>query len=96
MTFSKSFCCEEILKRSEDTETAIVYIAKFREFGISALDGGTSYILIEFCPWCGSRLPKKLRDQWFDNLEKLGIDDPEDQKVPKEFQTEEWWIKRGL
>jgi len=26
-------------------------------FGLIVHDGGTSYIRIEFCPWCGTNLP---------------------------------------
>ncbi len=37
-----------------------------------------------------------LRDNWFDALEELGFDDPDNQKIPEEFKTDEWWKKRWL
>jgi hypothetical protein len=50
-----------------------------------------------YCPWCGTKLPKELSDTWFETLEKeYGIDDPYKINYPQEFNTDEWWIKRGL
>jgi hypothetical protein len=39
-------------ERISDEET-IRYIAKFREYGVRVLDGGSSYVVLRFCPWCG-------------------------------------------
>ncbi len=55
---------------------------------------------IKFCPWCGKKLPKDLWNEWYDEIEELGFElplEPEElKKIPKEYMTEEWWIKRGL
>ena len=61
---------------------------------------------IIYCPWCGTKLPKELGEEWCNALEEehgLTIDDFRDQKgrwdeskIPAEFRTEEWWRKRGL
>ncbi len=91
-----NYCCEEIIKRALDDETAININKKFREFGISVLDGGSSHIVIKFCPWCGAKLPSLLRDKWFQILEELGFDEPSEQNIPDEFKSEEWWQKRNL
>ena len=45
-------------------------------------------IEIRFCPWCGKALPTSLRDQWFAELQKLGID-PED--APEKYKTDAWY-----
>lgn len=71
-------------------ETCLVYNPKFREYGLSVLDGGTSYILITFCPWCGTKLPQPLRDEWFDRLERMGLE-PNDPQIPEDMQTDAWW-----
>ncbi len=42
-------------------EVPIVYIAKYKEFAIKVLDGGSSYIVLKFCPWCGHILPRSQR-----------------------------------
>jgi hypothetical protein len=63
----------------------------FDEYGIFIHDGGSSLTLINFCPWCGSKLPESKRDRWVEELEKLGFTDPflrDD--IPEEFKTDEW------
>jgi hypothetical protein len=78
-----------------DPELPIKYNPVFREYGIRYLNGGTSSQLVSFCPWCGTRLPESLRDQWFDSLAELGLE-PEDPGVPADMRSDEWWKGRGL
>ena len=87
---SEVHCCDQMRDRLADGETAIRYWPKFREYGIPVLDGGDSVITIRFCPWCGVRLPESLRMEWFDRLERLGLE-PDDPAVPAAMQTAEWW-----
>lgn len=77
-----------------DSDIPVTYVPKFREIGIDVLDGGTSYIVFQHCPWCGCRLPDSLREQWFEQLERRGID-PYGTGIPEEFQDERWYGKRG-
>jgi hypothetical protein len=74
----------------KEGETAIRYIPKFREYGIAVLDGGDSFLQISFCPWCGSELPARLRDKWFETLESLGlaVDSP---SIPQDLKSDNWW-----
>ncbi|WP_425247065.1 DUF6980 family protein, partial [Streptomyces sp. NEAU-NA10] len=73
-----------------DCPDALVrFVPKFREYGLIVHDGGTASIRIEFCPWCGARLPESQRDRWFDELEARGIDPWEDE-VPAEFEDGRW------
>jgi hypothetical protein len=38
---------------------AVVYYSQPNKvFGIRVQDGGSSYLIITFCPWCGRRLKK--------------------------------------
>lgn len=74
-------CCDEMEAHLADSDIPIQYAPRFREYGLKILDGGSAKQLIHFCPWCGSRLPKSLRDEWFERLERLGLD-PEDSRVP--------------
>ena len=71
----------------------IAYIAKFREYGFPVQDGGSSFSVFHYCPWCGKRLPGSLRDSWFDLIEELGYDDPE--AVPDDYKSDIWWKSRG-
>ena len=95
-------CCDQMryfLKNNDknkvfDSDDIIYYALKFDEYGIVVHDGGSSYITIQYCPWCGKKLPVSKRELWFDELEKLGIEDPTEEEIPKEFRSDEWWKKR--
>lgn len=97
----KSYCIDQKIILSEDSieDKIVYYSSKFNEYGLPIYDGengrATSYILIRYCPWCGEKLPKSRRDEWFDCLKKNGFDTPfEDfDKIPSEFKTSEWWEK---
>ncbi|MER5781782.1 hypothetical protein ABT104_08665 [Streptomyces mobaraensis] len=93
-------CCETMTRRLDwhcEThadvydcpDALVVFSAKFREYGLVVHDGGTSSIGIDFCPWCGRRLPESERDRWFEELEARGID-PWGDDVPAEFQDGTW------
>ncbi|WP_444922608.1 DUF6980 family protein [Microbulbifer sp. CnH-101-G] len=95
-------CCEEMGKRVEldckDHESIyecpdvlVSYIPKFDEYGLIIHDGGNSSISIKFCPWCGLELPGSKRDKWFDKLESMGFDDPAEQNIPEEFNSDAWY-----
>ena len=88
-------CCERIRDAIEGEEVAITYISKFRQYGIRILDGGTSSLTIDYCPWCGKKFLPNLRDRWFDELEHLGID-PDRDSVPDEFTDERWYTNTKL
>lgn len=77
-----SFACPDAL---------IYYDLKFDEYGIIVHDGGESYVTIEFCPFCGSKLPKSKRDLWFDELQAMGLDPWDTDTHPSEYQTDEWY-----
>lgn len=99
----KKHCCDEMTIRVnhrcvqhpdpfECPDNLIYYSLQFDEYGIIVHDGGSSYIEITYCPWCGRKLPESKRDKWFEELEKLGFEDPlfrED--IPRPFQTDEWY-----
>jgi hypothetical protein len=97
-------CCLIMHYAIDETDPANVspcsYSPKFREYYLDATDGFGGG-KIDFCPFCGTKLPKGLSDEWFDILEKeYGLDDPgmpdQKEKVPAEFKTDEWWKKREL
>lgn len=89
-------CCKD-MQVNIDSDTGIVYIPKFREYGIAIDNGGSSIQMINFCPWCGHKLPKSLRDQWFDIVDnELGLEIFDDDVVPEEMKTSAWWGNKGL
>jgi hypothetical protein len=89
----KGHCCEDLKVNLQRQDVGIVYVPKFREYGISYLDGGSSYQLISFCPWCGQKLPISLRSAWFETLENMKLE-PNDSRIPSEYLSDEWWRKK--
>ena len=85
--------CEKHPDRFECPDCLIHYSPEFDEFGIIVHDGGASSILISFCPWCGTRLPESKRDLWFEELARLGFDDPFNQKIPERYQSDGWYLE---
>ena len=102
------FCCQnfpskkdihEIVFYSLRTNDVIIeYYPRRRAY--RTVHGEETCCPINYCPFCGTKLPRELWDEWLDTLEKeYGIEDPTDserEKVPAEFWTDEWWKKRGL
>jgi hypothetical protein len=88
-------CCAQMQDALNEAEVPLIWIPKFREVGIRVLDGGDSYILIQFCPWSGNKLPESLRSEWFAELERRNID-PYGETIPAEFLDERWYSGREV
>ena len=94
-----NFCCYA-MKESFEDDKIIQYSNIFRRYFIDIDE--KSYRQLEFCPWCGVKLPKVLNREFFDTLENEyhfdldNLDFPDFKNAPKEMQTDEWWKKRGL
>jgi hypothetical protein len=89
MTRQVDWHCDTYAGRYDCADALISYAAKFREYGLIIHDGGTSSIIISYCPWCGARLPESQRDRWFSELERRGIN-PWTSEVPAEFEDDRW------
>jgi|SRR5690606_10358113 len=89
-------CCESMANSVNCKGSRIGYTPKFREYYVER-NGTSSADTLYYCPWCGQKLPESTRDLLFALLEKeYNIDDDLDNRVPAEFKTDEWWIKRNL
>ena len=94
------YCCDLMTKYLNEKEVPLEYNPIFREYSISL--SSPSSLLIFSCPWCASHLPKSLRDDFFDILEKdYKIDDGlfeifDNKALPEEFKSDLWWHKRNL
>ena len=55
------FACDQHSDRFDCPDCLIHYSPEFREYGLIIRDGGSSSVVIRFCPWCGSALPDSLR-----------------------------------
>jgi hypothetical protein len=91
-------CCQSMDEYLTDRDIAINYTPEFREYGVPVLDGGSSSILLRFCPWCGKEFPTSVRASWFEMLESLGYPDPwtGDQRIPEEYRSDVWWKSKGI
>jgi hypothetical protein len=86
-------CCEEMEYHLDRSEIGLCYHKKIRWYSIAYRDGGDSFQTIQYCPWCGSRLPEDLGDQWQKEIELLGFE-PGDPNIPKEYKSDRWWKKK--
>lgn len=59
MTYWANYKCTEHQDIFACPDNIIYFSARPLAFGIIVHDGGSSYINIDHCPWCGSSLKKK-------------------------------------
>ncbi|WP_328387574.1 DUF6980 family protein [Nocardia sp. NBC_00416] len=71
-------------------DALVIFIAKFAEYGLIIHDGGTSFVAIDFCPWCGASLPESQRNRWVDELEAMGFDTVSCDDLPEEYRDGRW------
>ena len=105
-------CCAHMDRYTttrDEVDFIIVYKPDMRSYSFLLYDHG-KYIGVRqrlwYCPWCGTKLPEDLGDEWDEALKteyNLTINDFVDKKgrwdeskIPEEFRTDEWWKKRGL
>jgi hypothetical protein len=91
MTYYVNMECDQHDNPFDCPDNTIFYNEVLDEYGVIVHDGGEAYILIEYCPWCGKKLPDSKRMLWFDRLEELGIDSAFDDKIPQELRISKWW-----
>ena len=53
----------DIHQPEECPDFIVGYFQSTRDFGLRIHDGGTSMILIDFCPWCRTQLRPDSRSQ---------------------------------
>jgi hypothetical protein len=44
-------CADNLVHHSEESS----------EYGLIVHDGGSSFVVINYCPWCGKKLPESTR-----------------------------------
>ncbi|HJX48173.1 MAG TPA: hypothetical protein VJ375_10015 [Gaiellaceae bacterium] len=53
--------CEQHPDRWDCADALVGHWPNYREYGLIVHDGGSSMIVIDYCPFCGARLPESLR-----------------------------------
>lgn len=104
------YCCLAMESTLEEYDSPIRYIPYTRSYDIEysskfqnedTKDEITVASTLKYCPWCGTKFPKDLFDEWIEIIKskfniKNTLDKKQLEKIPKEYMTEEWWRKRGL
>ena len=49
------YCCEN-MKMMVEEENSIVFLQDSGEYGVPIQDGGSSVLVMSYCPWCGTKL----------------------------------------
>ena len=96
-------CCRELDFFLKEKKVSIGYNARFRSYYIP-LAGLGGVQRITFCPWCGTKLPPALDDEYDEAIssilnipiEEITLDPYHDPNLPAEFKSDEWWKKQGL
>ncbi|MEU6702305.1 DUF6980 family protein [Streptomyces wuyuanensis] len=102
---SKAHCCETMrhhvawdcdvhVDPYACPDALVHFMPRYQEYGLLIHDGGSSYVELLFCPWCGARLPESQRDRWFDAMEERGID-PWGDEIPDIFRDDRWLRDRA-
>ena len=71
----------------------IYYNLIFDDYGIPnrpTLCG--SFTKMNYCPWCGKKLPDPdlYYERWFEEIEALGFEVPDDPNIPIEYRSDLW------
>ncbi len=86
---SNNNCCQNMAYYIQNE--VVSYNEVFDEYGIIVHEDDVSTIIIEYCPWCGKKLPISQRNTWFDELEKKGFFSPLfDENIPIEYRSKKW------
>lgn len=100
-----TICCKQLYEVINDKCGSLQYSSTLREYWVRLIDdydelgiisNNIAIQLIYFCPFCGTRLPESLRDQWVNELEALGFDEPFDQDIPSDYTSGAWWKNRSI
>lgn len=94
MVYELSKVCDIHAIKYDCPDCLIEYDEIFDEYSIIIHDGGNSSIGIDYCPWCGAKLPGSMKSEWFEKLYNMNIDPNDDNKIPNEFKSKKWRLKK--
>lgn len=78
-----------------EPEYPIDYEDRLREYRLRILDGGNSFLVLRYCPFCGGQLPAPLREVWQTRLEVSGFD-VDSENIPQHFLDGTWWREEDI
>jgi hypothetical protein len=98
--FEKAHCCDQMTRQVSSawamaespllgsTDQRVYWSPAFDEYGLIC-QPSAEILLIQFCPFCGAKLPESKRDAWFSELKRTGWKDWGD-AIPKEMLSHDW------
>jgi len=93
------YCCDLLSYELRKQVKIIEYNQKIREYAF-IIPHSVSYMLLDYCVFCGHKLPHSLRHIWCDILRSeykiQSIFGRDRDKIPTDFLTDEWWRQRNL
>ena len=99
---TQNYVCSDLLNflkgGDEEGMTSIIHIPNIRTYAILNKKEYGGFEPMDYCPFCGAKLPERLDGKLTEILQKeYGLNSWKDyKKAPHEFHTDEWWVKRGL
>jgi hypothetical protein len=93
-SFTPPHCCKTLTNGLKEVGSIYVYSPNHRKYGLV-----TGCTIMDYCIHCGTKMPDSLTDKWFFILRakyKLSNQDIDNDKIPPEFLTEEWWKNRDI
>jgi hypothetical protein len=61
MKYQLNLRCDQHPDPFDCADILISYSPEWEEYGIIIHDGGSSRSVIQYCPWCGTKLPESKR-----------------------------------
>jgi hypothetical protein len=102
MYTNKKHCCERMSSSVDGTDdiSPWIYNERHRAYYVQSVNHPGAE-RVDYCAFCGTKLPQDLTSEWIRILEEeYGFENAYEARrnglVPSEFQTDEWWKKRGL
>lgn len=95
--------CEVMAASIADPRVPVEYRPQFREYVVLMVEPSGERVQhvqgLFYCPWCGQALPSSLREQLFDELDRLSPSEIDDyfvalDEAPDQYRTGAWWQGR--
>lgn len=97
-----NWCCSKMEEAVYSLQFPIELEIITRTFCVSSMwPYGGRGLKLDYCPWCAKPLPDLEEKRWEILETEYGVQRSDDiykadPKIPSEFYTEDWWVKRGL
>ena len=90
----EDFCCDRLFDALHQLD---LHDNQIRE--LQVFNKGYQWVQrIDFCPFCGTKRPSSLAEEWTSRLDAL--DDArvweDDTRIPEHLRSDAWWKKENL